>query len=120
MEPDSDDHDYKPHGIVSRQNVTPPNETTARRSQRFLVKQEIKTEDECDDVDVKTSKRVTPQKSNSESKLNGTQSADGAASGKKIRTKETKVLIKNKSFFYFSNRITSFANLWRWTENAWY
>lgn len=34
MEPDSDDHDYKPHGILSRQNVTPPTEGAARRSQR--------------------------------------------------------------------------------------
>lgn len=85
MEPDSDDHDYKPHGIVSRQNVTPPTETTARRSQRFLVKKEdIKTEDDCNDceeIDVKPSKRVTPQKSNNESKMNGAQStaSDGTA-----------------------------------------
>lgn len=32
---DSDDCDYKPHCIVSRQQVTPPTETTARRSKRF-------------------------------------------------------------------------------------
>lgn len=34
LEPDFDDHDYKPHGIVSRQKVQPPKETSARRSQR--------------------------------------------------------------------------------------
>lgn len=32
---ESDDKDYKPHGIVSRQQIAPPNETTARRSKRF-------------------------------------------------------------------------------------
>ncbi|XP_059609734.1 lysine-specific demethylase 5-like [Phlebotomus argentipes] len=36
LEPDSEDCDYKPHGIVSRQQVTPPLETTARRSKRFI------------------------------------------------------------------------------------
>ncbi|XP_055921971.1 lysine-specific demethylase 5-like [Eupeodes corollae] len=35
LESESDDKDYKPHGIVSRQQITPPNETTARRSKRF-------------------------------------------------------------------------------------
>lgn len=75
LEPDSDDQDYKPHGIVSRQNVKPPTETTARRSQRFMLKTEIKAEDDCDDCDevindVKSPKRVTPQKSNGDAKLN--------------------------------------------------
>ncbi|CRK97404.1 CLUMA_CG010794, isoform A [Clunio marinus] len=32
---ESDDCDYKPHCIVSRQSVKPPTETTARRSKRF-------------------------------------------------------------------------------------
>lgn len=78
LETDSDDCDYKPHGIVSRQKVRPPNETTARRSQRFIQnkdkdanKSQIKTEDCDDDNDVKPSKRVTPQKSNNSDKTNG-------------------------------------------------
>lgn len=33
----SDDCDYKPHCIISRQAVTPPTETTARRSKRLQV-----------------------------------------------------------------------------------
>ncbi|CAD7094087.1 unnamed protein product [Hermetia illucens] len=35
LEPESGDQDYKPHGIVSRQQITPPKENTARRSKRF-------------------------------------------------------------------------------------
>lgn len=35
LEPDCDDHDYKPHGILSRQKVCPPKEKAARRSQRM-------------------------------------------------------------------------------------
>uniref|UniRef100_A0A1B0CWY8 [histone H3]-trimethyl-L-lysine(4) demethylase n=1 Tax=Lutzomyia longipalpis TaxID=7200 RepID=A0A1B0CWY8_LUTLO len=57
LEADSEDCDYKPHGIVSRQQVTPPIETTARRSKRFMqnntpsngttaVKSEIKKEED--------------------------------------------------------------------------
>lgn len=53
--------------------MQPPNETTARRSQRFIqnkdkdgTKTEIKTEDCNDDNDVKPSKRVTPQKWNND------------------------------------------------------
>lgn len=35
LETATDDQDYKPHCIESRQQVTPPQETTARRSKRF-------------------------------------------------------------------------------------
>lgn len=44
-----DDHDYKPHKIVSRQNVTPPSETSARRSQRFA---DVKESDDCSDEEI--------------------------------------------------------------------
>lgn len=61
MEPDSEDHDYKPHGILSRQNVTPPPENTARRSQRFALKENPPNMAECDD-DEETLKNGTPIK----------------------------------------------------------
>ncbi|KAL0125081.1 hypothetical protein PUN28_004314 [Cardiocondyla obscurior] len=61
FEPDSDasekrDRDYKPHGIISRQQIKPPNEKFSRRSKRFSGQEEkqdvsIKQEDckeECD------------------------------------------------------------------------
>ncbi|XP_011052958.1 PREDICTED: lysine-specific demethylase lid [Acromyrmex echinatior] len=61
IEPDSDvnekkDRDYKPHGIISRQQIKPPNEKFSRRSKRFSGQEEkqdisIKQEDckeECD------------------------------------------------------------------------
>jgi histone demethylase JARID1 len=40
LESEQDDRDYKPHCIVSRQQVTPPPITTARRSQRFAAQKE--------------------------------------------------------------------------------
>lgn len=43
-----DDHDYKPHGILSRQNVTPPNEGPARRSQRFTAENTKNMDESCD------------------------------------------------------------------------
>lgn len=61
IEPDSDlnekrDRDYKPHGIISRQQIKPPNEKFSRRSKRFSgqeEKQDISTKqedckEECD------------------------------------------------------------------------
>ncbi|XP_050452025.1 lysine-specific demethylase 5A isoform X1 [Cataglyphis hispanica] len=54
FEPDSDvnekrDRDYKPHGIISRQQIKPPNEKFSRRSKRYSGKEEkqdvIKAED---------------------------------------------------------------------------
>ncbi|XP_011172136.1 lysine-specific demethylase lid isoform X1 [Solenopsis invicta] len=61
IEPESDanekrDRDYKPHGIISRQQIKPPNEKFSRRSKRFSGQDEkqdvsIKQEDckeECD------------------------------------------------------------------------
>lgn len=61
IEPESDvnekkDRDYKPHGIISRQQIKPPNEKFSRRSKRFTGQEEkqdvsIKQEDckeECD------------------------------------------------------------------------
>lgn len=50
------DRDYKPHGIISRQQIKPPNEKFSRRSKRFSGQEEkqdvaIKQEDckeECD------------------------------------------------------------------------
>ncbi|KAH0955440.1 hypothetical protein HN011_007212 [Eciton burchellii] len=61
IEPDSDvnekrDRDYKPHGIISRQQIKPPNEKFSRRSKRYSGQEEkqdvsIKQEDckeECD------------------------------------------------------------------------
>lgn len=50
------DRDYKPHGIISRQQIKPPNEKFSRRSKRFNGQEEkqdvsIKQEDckeECD------------------------------------------------------------------------
>lgn len=50
------DRDYKPHGIISRQQIKPPNEKFSRRSKRFSGQDEktepgIKQEDckeECD------------------------------------------------------------------------
>lgn len=37
LETEIDDQDYKPHGIVSRQQIQPPNTTTAKRSKRFAA-----------------------------------------------------------------------------------
>ncbi|XP_072766532.1 lysine-specific demethylase 5A-like isoform X1 [Anoplolepis gracilipes] len=61
IEPESDvnekrDRDYKPHGIISRQQIKPPNEKFSRRSKRYSGQEEkqdvsIKQEDckeECD------------------------------------------------------------------------
>lgn len=61
IEPDSNvtekkDRDYKPHGIISRQQIKPPAEKFSRRSKRFTSQEEkqevsIKQEDckeECD------------------------------------------------------------------------
>lgn len=61
IEPDSNvnekkDRDYKPHGIISRQQIKPPTEKFSRRSKRFSGQEEkqevsIKQEDckeECD------------------------------------------------------------------------
>ncbi|KYN08295.1 PREDICTED: lysine-specific demethylase lid [Cyphomyrmex costatus] len=61
IEPDSDanekkDRDYKPHGIISRQQIKPPNEKFSRRSKRYSGQEEkqdvsIKQDDckeECD------------------------------------------------------------------------
>lgn len=69
--------------------MQPPNETTARRSQRFIqnkdkdaTKTQIKTEDCDDDNDVKPSKRVTPQKSNNSDKTNGSGSLSELSSPK--------------------------------------
>lgn len=96
LDPDSDDKDYKPHGIVSRQSVKPPTETSARRSQRVIANAEIKSENDCDDCDdstdapktidapkiieaPKTPRRATPQKQNvsdSAGKLNGSSQLD--------------------------------------------
>lgn len=50
------DRDYKPHGIISRQQIKPPNEKFSRRSKRYSGQDEkqdvsIKQEDckeECD------------------------------------------------------------------------
>lgn len=50
------DRDYKPHGIISRQQIKPPNEKFSRRSKRYSGQEEkqdvsIKQEDykeECD------------------------------------------------------------------------
>lgn len=56
------DRDYKPHGIISRQQIKPPTEKFSRRSKRFNAQEEkqevsIKQEDckeECDsDTDFK-------------------------------------------------------------------
>lgn len=61
MEPDSNatekkDRDYKPHGIISRQQIKPPTEKFSRRSKRFTGQEEkpevsVKQEEckeECD------------------------------------------------------------------------
>ena len=61
IEPDSNvtekkDRDYKPHGIISRQQIKPPAEKFSRRSKRFTSQEEkqevsVKQEDckeECD------------------------------------------------------------------------
>ncbi|XP_066591934.1 lysine-specific demethylase 5A isoform X2 [Prorops nasuta] len=69
IEPESDvnekkDRDYKPHGIISRQQIKPPNEKFSRRSKRYsgqedkqdLIKQE-ECKEECDsDNDIKDKK----------------------------------------------------------------
>lgn len=61
------DRDYKPHGIISRQQIKPPNEKFSRRSKRYSGQEEkqdvsIKQEDckeECDsDNECKESKVV--------------------------------------------------------------
>lgn len=96
LEPDSDDKDYKPHGIVSRQNVKPPNEATARRSQRFIGNAEIKTEVDCDDDEeseaAKSSKRSTPQKqTETPSKMNGSNSAESPTSPNKAELRRLQI-----------------------------
>ncbi|XP_020280192.1 lysine-specific demethylase 5A isoform X2 [Pseudomyrmex gracilis] len=56
IEPESEeknekkDRDYKPHGIISRQQIKPPNEKFSRRSKRFSgqeEKQDVSIKDEC-------------------------------------------------------------------------
>lgn len=48
------DCDYKPHGIISRQKIKPPNEKFSRRSKRFAGQDEngspvkVECKDECD------------------------------------------------------------------------
>lgn len=54
LETELDDHDYKPHGIVSRQKVTPPKENSARRSQRNI--HDINSPDCPDDKKIKDEK----------------------------------------------------------------
>lgn len=54
----NEEHDYKPHCIESRQLVQPPNETTARRSKRFMqpnVKSEDSSIASCDDIKLEVS-----------------------------------------------------------------
>lgn len=65
--------------------MQPPNESTARRSQRFIqnkdkdsTKTQIKTEDCDDDNDLKPSKRSTPQKSINSDRTNGSGSASSS------------------------------------------
>lgn len=55
LETQYDDQDYKPHEIETRQKVTPPKETTARRSKRFSANNTPTKSEQCggDDDDVK-------------------------------------------------------------------
>lgn len=79
LETDLDDHDYKPHGIPSRQNITPPNETTARRSQRFIVKAENqkKKEEQCIETESKFTRKLSSTKLG-ETKVNGSSTVSDA------------------------------------------
>lgn len=79
LEPDSDDHDYKPHGILSRQNVTPPSENAARRSQRFAGKDSKSLDDSCDgEIEEKVFKNGTVQQT-ADTKSNVADQANATA-----------------------------------------
>lgn len=53
LEAQFDDQDYKPHEIETRQKVTPPKETTARRSKRFSANNTPTKTEHCDQDDLK-------------------------------------------------------------------
>lgn len=77
--------------------MKPPTETTARRSQRCIASTEIKTENDCDDLDdteitPKYSRRSTPQKQSSGElggKVNG--NADGSTTPSKAELRRLQI-----------------------------